>query len=214
DTGFYVTSSTEPLQPLGSILSTCVLDGVAGYRYYDGTSMACPTVAGVAALGLSYAAKLKKHFTADEFRTLLKETSHNIDNYLTGEKLYYYNHTSQGASATRMDLSCYKGKMGRLVDAGNLLAAISGAGLPIILPNFYLAPGQSEVYDLSMSFGETASFSATSGDAAIVSVEVNGSLLIIKGIAEGLTTLTVNASGVEKTVNVIVRKNSNSNGWL
>ena len=52
----------------GGILSTVPGDK---YSYMQGTSMACPHVSGVAALGLSYAKKLGKQFTAEEFKAKL-----------------------------------------------------------------------------------------------------------------------------------------------
>ena len=52
------------------------------YEFMQGTSMACPMVSGVAALGLSYAKKLGKRFTAKEFRSmLLAATNDNKYNY-------------------------------------------------------------------------------------------------------------------------------------
>lgn len=79
----------------------------------DGTSMACPHVSGVAALGLSYAVKQRRHFKASEFVELLKSSTKPLDSwYNTGEvKAYYRNHISSGASATRVELSKYVGKM-------------------------------------------------------------------------------------------------------
>ena len=72
---------------IGCILSTLPYAiSETGYGYMEGTSMACPHVSGVAALGLSYAAQLRRHFTADEFKALLCETTTPIDSYTTGLK--------------------------------------------------------------------------------------------------------------------------------
>ena len=68
----------------------------------DGTSMACPHVSGVAALGLSYAVKQRRHFKADEFVKLLKESVKPLDSWYGNVKVkkYYRNHLSVGASLT------------------------------------------------------------------------------------------------------------------
>ena len=122
------------LREQGAIFSTLVVNGVPGYGYYEGTSMACPHVSGVAALGLAYAKHLRRHFTWEEFRDLMVETAEDIDSYFVGEKLYHINHTSPGATPTKMNLAEYRGKMGRLVDAGALLKAIAVSYTHLTLP--------------------------------------------------------------------------------
>ena len=198
------------------IYSTLMSEGKACYGYYEGTSMACPHVSGVVALGLSYAAQLRRHFTAEEFISLLNEQSDDIEEYFVGEKLTHYNHSSPGSFATKTALSKYKGKMGKLVNAGKLLNAIEGAGRDMKLPNVYVAPEKDVVIELSRFFvnGENLAYTCDIDNNAIATAVVNGSKLIVTGVAEGFALLTVIVDGVEHTVNVTVRNSANTNGWM
>lgn len=200
------------LQEQGAIFSTLVVNGVAGYGYYEGTSMACPHVSGVAALGLAYAKQLKRHFTVEEFKELMYTTGRDIESYFVGEKLYYMRHTSAGATPIKMNLADYRGKMGHLVDAGALLRAIDGAGRDMRLPNIYLAPEASMLLELE-DYNISDAQSATVADSTIAEAMLEGNTLTITAKREGQTTLTVEAKK-SHTVTITVRKGANDNGWL
>ena len=204
----------------GSILSTWIQNGNATYGFMDGTSMACPHVSGVAALGLSYAVKQRRHFKASEFVELLKSSTKPLDSwYNTGEvKAYYRNHISSGASATRVELSKYVGKMGAgLLDAGMLLNNIEGNGSDMVVPNMYVAEGAASTLNLACYFvnGENLTYTCTSGDTTVASVSVNGTFMTVSGVKTGATRITVKVSnGSEQSITVTVRKKANDNGWM
>ena len=200
------------LNEQGGIYSTLVLNGVAGYGYYEGTSMACPHVSGVAALGLAYAKQLGRHFTWEEFKQLMYSSGRDIEEYFTGEKLYYMRHSSAGATPIKMNLTDYRGKMGHLVDAGALLKSIDGSGRPMRLPNIYLAPEQSITLKLEeYNISDAKSATVANNDIAEAVLEANALTINAKG--EGQTTLTVVADK-SYTVTITVREGANDNGWL
>ena len=209
----------------GMIYSTIVEEGEARYDFFEGTSMACPHVSGVVALGLSYAAQQRRHFTQEEFMKLILETSNqDLDSYFTGMKKYSRNHT-MGANLVSVNLSKYRKKMGVMVDAAALLDAIDGAGRPMKLPNFYLAPSKgntekAETVDLARYFidGEQKTYTCTVANEAVATVSIEGTVLTVTGVAEGVTTAVVeitDSNGTQREViNITVRNNANSNGWL
>ena len=105
--------------------------------------MACPHVSGVVALGISYAAKLRKHFKAEELKALLYETSRPVEQFwnMDAPKQYYKFVADLGdVHLSSMDLKNYNGKMGEgQVDAYAFLSAIAGAGVEMTFPNVFVA---------------------------------------------------------------------------
>lgn len=205
----------------GAVLSTLIQNGKPAYGYMEGTSMACPHVSGVAALGLAYAAKTNRHYRAADFVALMKKSVKELDShYQNGAtKTYYMNHTTVGASPEIVQLSKYIGKMGAgLIDAAQLLNNIKNKELSsdMKLPNVYVGFEKTVSLNLAAYFaGRTEGFTCSVANGSVASASVDGKTLIVKGLAAGSTSLTVTAAdGTSQTVVVTVRKSAGNNGWM
>ena len=205
----------------GAVLSTLVKNGQPAYGYMEGTSMACPHVSGVAALGLAYAVKQNRHYRAADFISLMKKSVKDLNShYQNGAtKTYYMNHTTVGASPETIELSKYIGKMGAgLIDAAQLLNGIQNKELSseMKLPNMYVGIEKTTSLNLAAYFaGQTEGYSCSVANTSVASATIDGKMLTVKGLAAGSTSLTVTAAdGTSQTVVVTVRKSAGNNGWM
>lgn len=211
----------ETTEQKGAVLSTMIKNGQPAYGYMEGTSMACPHVSGVAALGLAYAAKTNRHYRAADFVALMKKSVKELDSHYGNgaTKTYYMNHTTVGASPEIVQLSKYIGKMGAgLIDAAQLLNNIKNKEFSsdMKLPNVYVGIEKTTSLNLAAYFaGQTEGYSCSVANASVASASIEGKMLVVKGIATGSTSLTVTAAdGTSQTVTVTVRKSAGNNGWM
>ena len=151
----------ESIYKNGEILSTIpskfAESNKPNYGLMQGTSQACPHVSGVAALGLSYAKKLGKRYTAKEFRSLLLSATNDVTPYLQGGITLQF----EDGSKLTLDYPSYKGKLGAgFVDAYKLLLQVEGTPCKVV------KAGEQVDIDLSIYFGDGV------GDAEFVSAVV------------------------------------------
>ena len=205
---------------VGCVLSTLPYHvSASGYGYMEGTSMACPHVSGVVALGISYAAQLRRHLTESELRELLISTTTPIDEFQTGAKTYSRYVADIGPiQPMQINLNAYRGQMGAgQVNADALLKAIEGAGRELSFPNLYIDQNGTVAVVPSRYFvgGEALTYNVTIDNVAVATVATSGSKLIFKGVGEGSTTARIVASnGKSFSFTITVRRGANSNGWL
>ena len=225
----------------GMILSTGVSGAAQGspgvetergesknYVYMQGTSMACPHVSGVLALGLSYAKKLGKKFTREQMQSMLLTSVTDIDQFNKGGSRSFYD-VSSGNNIS-IDMNRYIGKMGTgAVDAWKFLMAIEGT------PTFLAEAGQTAKIDLSRYCSPSQTYTISVDDATRTALGLETDPVIKDGFLEirctkiGSGKMTLSASvgkdneiengiggmSYAREISIASRPSATSNGgWL
>ena len=205
---------------IGCVLSTLPKTvSESGYGYMEGTSMACPHVSGVVALGLYYAAKLKKHFKAEEIIEMLYESAslRPVDStwdYDTPKVYYKYVADLGLTHKSSIDLTEYRGQMGTgMVNAEGLLNLIEGADAPkMVFPNVTVSAGSTATYCPSL-YLDGQNYTVTVEDSSVATASVSANKIIFIGLKAGQTKASVTGSQTQQFV-ITVKPSDSINGWL
>ena len=118
DSSINMTVESNRAQILSTVPSDCEMYDT-DYGYMQGTSMACPHVSGVVALALSYARKMGKEYSYEDFLAMIYTSVNDLE--------YYIETCSKLSNGIEIDLSKYWQKMGTgAIDTWRLFMQIEG----------------------------------------------------------------------------------------
>ena len=173
--------------------------------------MACPHVSGVVALGASYALKMGKKFSREEFASRLLSSAYDIDSYQVGSinklwvRTYYDTNVNRPGwknEYVSTDVYAKKGKMGvGAVDAWNFLMALEGT------PSFMTTPNQKLTINVAKHIGMGYTLELDTVDAEALGIEgmpqVNDGILEVTCTKIGSGKIRFKASVGKDENNVI-----------
>ena len=146
--------------------------------------MACPHVSGVAALGLSYAYKVGKTFSREEFISMLLSSVNNIDDINKNFKDGYEKFYLSGGQRQYVNVGIYRGKMGTgVIDAWKLLMNVEGT--PSLSVRVLGESDKAKRYDLEEFFGNG------SADLTYLGIECDPATREALGISADASSLEI-----------------------